>query len=436
MDTRLILQITLGLIGALILVVGGLLILELTRDAETQVIERVVEREQDTKEKENPWASEDNREAAISLVKRKKVAESDTEEDDEPTRISEMLDDEKFIEDKLKITSGEAAGWEAFWWGETKYGPQFYLVRYAFEDANIRVGPAWLVDLKEQKVVPKNVLATVAENPQDGVKSDYYDKAEQVVAAITNHRFESGVNLGGALLLYFSQRTGDTDDDTILGWTIDHDRGNKFDAYFQWVEEGEPTYAEFKFDYDRKALRAVNLQAADIMRAGEEFEQTEQVDIMPRSYDPDQKRWLGPAAKQCAQPRHRSRCKALASVLKESELVESLEWLLTAQANTPKDFERCKKRRNCRFMPERRDDDNYRILYVFNLEKEDEFNHKDPDIKWACEHSLKADKEREKDKAWGENGQCVAWDVNSKTGEITPVGETSTVAYRAVRPRS
>ncbi|MFW6058194.1 MAG: hypothetical protein ACOC9W_05005, partial [Persicimonas sp.] len=142
MDTRLILQITLGLIGALILVVGGLLILELTRDAETQVIERVVEREQDTKEKENPWASEDNREAAISLVKRKKVAESDTEEDDEPTRISEMLDDEKFIEDKLKITSGEAAGWEAFWWGETKYGPQFYLVRYAFEDANIRVGPA------------------------------------------------------------------------------------------------------------------------------------------------------------------------------------------------------------------------------------------------------------------------------------------------------
>ncbi|MFW5967682.1 MAG: hypothetical protein ACOCV2_09205, partial [Persicimonas sp.] len=328
MDTRLILQIALGAIVLLILVVGGLILFEVTRDADTEVIERVVERDDEPEERENPWASSDNREAAITLVERRKV-----EGDDDERTVAEVLEDDDFVTDKLALGGDvEKNGWESTWWGETKYGPHFYLVRYQYEDANITVGPAWLVDLKEQKVVPKNVLAQVAESPEEGTESEYHDKADQVVGAITNHRFDSGVNLGGALLVYFSERAGDSDEDTIIGWTIEHDRGNKFDAYFQWVEDGEPTHAEFKFDYDRKALRADNLQAADIMRTGEEFDESDEpVDIRPRAYDADKGAWVGG---QCKKQPDQDGCVALATVLEEDELTESLGWLLTAQAKT------------------------------------------------------------------------------------------------------
>lgn len=435
MDTRLILQITLGVIGALILVVGGLITYELTRDATTQVVETVVDEDEVEEKKENPWASQKARKAAIKLVKRQEVDRDDDkskkdDEEGEAKTLADMMSDEKFVEKKLKITGAEPAGWEATWWGETKYGSYYYLVRYVFEDANIRVGPAWLVDLKAQKVVPKNVLAKVAENPEEGVKSDYYDKAQQVVSAITNHRFDSGVNLGGALLLYFRERAATSDEDTILGWTIDHDRGNKFDAYFQWVEDGEPTYAEFKFDYDRKALKAVNLQAADIMRAGEEFTEKKPVDIMPQSYNASQDKWVKGACRKA--PRHPG-CRSLATVLGNKPLVESLEWMLTAQANTREEFEVCKERHNCRFVPQKKEDKVWRVLYIYNLDKKDKFDRRHQDEEWACKHSLKADKKSDE---WGKKGQCMAWDVDVKSGEITPVDQTSTLAYRAIHPRS
>jgi hypothetical protein len=424
-------------LGAFILIVGGLIGYELTREADTQVVERVVERDNDQNEEINPWASAANRQAAIKLVKRQPVHGLDKKyqkgAEDKATTVAEILDDEKFVKDKLNITSAEPTGWEATWWDETKFGPQYYLVRFAFSDANIRIGPAWLVDLKDQKVVPKNVLAQVADNPETGVKSDYYDKAQQVVSAITNHRFDSGVNLGGSLLLYFKQRVETSDEDTILGWTIDHDRGNKFDAYFQWVEDGSPTYAEFKFDYDRKALKAVNLQAADIMRAGEEFDEEEPVDIMPQSYNAKGKSFVeGPCKKM---PKHPG-CRSLATVLSNDALIESLQWMLTGHAKTGTEFEVCKEKGNCRFQPQKKDKSTYRVLYIYNLEKKDKFDPRHVDDEWACKHSLKSDDDKKEAEGWASKGHCMAWDIDVKSGKFTPVDQTSTLAYRAIHPRS
>lgn len=447
MDSRLALQITLGVLVALIVVVGGLITYELTRDAETQVVETVVEAKTDNKVKPNPWASEANRQAAIKLVKRQKVKleESDDAkkkpatkdgEEEAPTRVEDLMGDKEFVEKKLKLNNVEPVGWKAQWWGDTKFGPQFYLVKYEFKDAYIGVGPTWLVDLKTQKIMPKNVLANVALDPGNGVKSGYYDKAAQVVSAITNHRFESGVNLGGALLLYFAENVEKTEEDTILGWTIVHDRGNKFDAYFQWTENGESTYAEFVFDYDRKALRSVNLQAADIMRAGEAVTHTESVNIMPQSYDAAKREWVGPAKKASKRRSTRARFKALANVLNEEELVESFQWLLTGQGTKPEDFDRCREKHNCRFIPQKKDKNTYRVLYIFNVDREKSFNPKERDSEWVCQYSLNVDEKAKKEKGWASKSRCVAWDVDTKTDTITPIGHTSTLAYRAIHPRT
>lgn len=413
METRTILQIALAVIVLAVVGLGGYIIWEFTREAETTVVQEVVMAEPPSEEYINPWSNKGD--AAISLVKRvqitpplfpsdeddKKKKRNGDEEEDAPT-LGEVMENEKFVAEVLKI-KGEPIGWRAQWWEETKYGPSFFLVRHSFRDADILVGPAWLVDLKTQKVVPKNLPARVAENPKAAMQSEYYDKKKQIVSAIANHRFDGGMSLSGALLVYF-ERMKAADKDTIEGWTIDHDRGNLFRAYFQWVEGGEPTYAEFEFDFDAKALKPVNLQAANIMRVGEDFER-ERVSIMPASYDPKaskRNRWKGPARKQCRTASNRARCNALAMILDEAEVVESLEWLLTARSEGPEEFEKCQEARDCSWRPEA-GEGKYAIRYVYKLGDDAE--------------------------------RTVSWEVNLKTGEIIPTDRISSLAFSAIRPR-
>ncbi|MBA2662582.1 MAG: hypothetical protein H0U74_09830 [Bradymonadaceae bacterium] len=412
MDTRRILQIVLGFIVVLVVVMGAVTVYQVTREAETIIVKKVTRASDEKAEVVNPWS--DKGDAAIALVKRVRVAQpaptptkKGAAAEEAPANVGDMLESEEFIRSKLKIASATNLGWQATWWGETQYGPSYFLVRFAFQDENITVGPAWLVDIRSQKVIPKNVLAQVVEDPQQGVNSDYYDKAQQVVSAITNHRFESKMNLAGALLLYFEQRDEVAESDTILGWTIDHDRGNLFKAYFQWVENNERTYAEFDFDFDAKALKSVNLQAAQIMRVGEEFEVDSRVSIMPGTYNPSEpraaNRWTGAARQQCQRPQHRDGCKALSMLLDQSELIETLEWLLTARANTAEDFEACKQARKCHWSPGTEENGIVRVNYSFNL---------------------------------GESAQTITWEVSLQKGSVEPVDRVSQLAFRAIHPRS
>lgn len=408
MDTREILQIVLGIIIALVVILGGLMIYTLTREAETVIVEELSDENRTVRERRNPWA--DQGEAAIALVSRAAVKTEG--EEGGPATIGALLEDEKFVQDKLKITSGKREGWNAQWWGETSYGPSFYLVRYAFLDENITIGPSWLVDLQTQKVVPKNVLAKVTQDPKEGVKSDYYDKANQVVAAIASHRFSGNINLGGALLRYFEERGSAGDEgDRVLGWTVDHDRDERFQVYFQWTAGGEATYASFEFDFDQKALRALNLQAHEIMRVGEEFEPLERVSIMPRTYDPKQplasQRWQGAARQQCRQTRHQDRCKALATILDDERLIETLEWVLTVSGESSEEFRRCQQPEGsnpppCRWNPREKEKDVFLISYQYDL---------------------------------GDKSQEISWEVHLKEEKVVPVDALSELAYRAVHPR-
>lgn len=417
MDTRLVLQIVLGVIVTLIVVSGILMVVVLTREAETVVVQDVAEERTTTRERRNPWA--DQGAAAVALVQRSRVRGAPGHGiSREGLTVGSLMESEPFVRETLKIGSGESQGWTADWWGETKYGPSFYLVRYAFLDGAITIGPAWLVDLQEQKVVPKNVLAEVVSNPETGVRSDYYDQARQVVSAMTNHRFPSGLNLGGALVRYFGGVDVTQSENRVVGWTVDHDRNEIFQAYFQWEENGETTYAHFEFDYQRRALRAANLQAHGIMREGERFDPLEKVSIMPRSYNPRERRavnrWQGGARSQCQQPAHRDGCRALATILDNTDLVETLEWVLTQTPESARQFSRCQEPRDgepplCRWRPVRGENDVFRVYFEYFLGDVD------------AEENPEAEQ--------------IIWDVHLSEGRVTPVDIFSEVAYRAVHPR-
>lgn len=421
METRTLLQIVLGTIAAAIVVIGVALVYELTRSPSTQIIEKRFEQEKkEKKEEKNPW--EDREQEAIELVKNKEVGELEDEtlemigveeEDDEErtVTIAQVIKNDTFVAEKLHLGGPKRKGWEAEWWGETKYGPYFYLVQYGFEDANVTIGPTWLVQLEDEKVVPKNISAQVATNPKEAVESEYYGKSERVVTAMVQHTFESGVNLGGTLLTYFDERTDMKEDDEVLGWTIQHEREEIYTAYFQWVESGEPTYARFEFDYERKALKAANLHAGNIMRAGESFEEKEPVSVLPTQFDSDadspSEQWTGAAGEQYrnATGEKRDTFEALGTVLNERNLITALEWLLRVRAKTPEEFEKCKKKRNCSWKTDRKEEGIYSVTYAYDL---------------------------------GEGEQEIEWKVELKDDEenqIQPVGRLSKLAYRAVNPR-
>ncbi len=411
MDIRRILQVVLGALIASILLLGAVIVYQLTREPSTVVVRNVQEDEQEetTEESQHKW--EGRGEQAVALVQETSIGELDQKtrshlSRDDVSTLGALVEHGWFVEHRLHTSDFESAGWRAEWWGETKYGASYYRVQYAFRDGAVVVGPTWLVDLKRDEVVPKNVLARVATSPEEGISSEYYDKSEEVVSAMTRHTFDSGLTLAGALLLYFERRTTDREDD-LQGWTIQHDRDALFTAYFQWREDDRTIYAEFDFDYDRKALKAVNLHAANIMQRGEQFESSDPVDILPTHYNPDARRpgaqWTGPARDQYRDPDKRDHLDALGTVLHKQEMIGALEWLLRVRTKTPEQFDKCKSDRNCKWNPEERDDGTYRVTYIYDL---------------------------------GEGEQTIGWDVDLEDEALEPVDRVSRLAYRVVHLRN
>lgn len=439
METRQILQIVLAVIILSIVGLGIFIFLSFGTKAQATVVKEVIvdnsaPPEVNPYEKQGPTAvelvkvrtarvpatlSEDEKKAAKK--NRGNQKEGEEEGPTETIPIATLLERDDFIKNTLKLDNYEKLGWKVQWWGETEFGEWFYLVTYAFKDAHITVGPSWLVDLKQAKVVPKNVLARVVMNPRQAVSDDYYDKHKQVVSALASHRFESGLTLSGALLLHFENREESSEGDSILGWTIEHDRGTLFRAYFQWVEAGEPTYAEFEFDYEAKALKASNLQAADVMRIGEDFAKTERADIMPESYDPSAQRgknWTGRAKKACSSRKMRDQCQSMSTMFEQREIVEALEWLLTAQAQNSESFKACKESRQCKWSSKPKDgaENVYVVSYIYNLGED-------------------GNKDGEDDGSATKGERTVAWEVALKDEKITPVDRISQAAWLAIHPR-
>jgi hypothetical protein len=409
METRNILKIALGVVGGSIVIVGGLLVYELFFWTSTTVVEQQIETGSPVEQVDkNEW--EGRGDDAISVTKAKRVQgldDVDSSFETENPTLDVVLGKESFRKDVLNYPAAQPVGWQAEWWGETKYGDHFYRVRYGLKHGAVTVGPSWVVNLKTDEARPKNLSARVAQHPREGRESEYYGKDQQVISAITSHTFESGVTLGGTLLLYFTRRTDQDDSNDILGWTIEHDRDARFDAYFQWKEGDRTTYAAFQFDYEDRALKASNLHAGEIMEVGEGFSDETAVNILPQMYDASgdqpEDRWTGKAADQYAQPKFRDKFQALGAILSRSDLIDGIEWLLTSEVDDPAAFESCKKDKRCRWIPEHLEGDTYKVIYQYKLE--------------------------------GQQEKTIAWKVDLESDSIDPVDRVSQLAYRVLHPR-
>jgi hypothetical protein len=307
-----------------------------------------------------------------------------------------------WFETTFKTGALEEAGWRAH-----PAKAEWYFVGFYRMDGLIRVGPMWLINLADGRILPKNAMARAGMNPRVATAGKHFARQKQVIGAIANHKFKSGVTLGGVMLIHFSRLARRGADDRIVGWTVIHDYGESYRAHFQWVQGGAATYADFEFQFDKKAVRARNLQAGNLMNLGRDFQRKERVSIMPASYNPDalraKDRWIGKSRKACAAAANAPRCRALARVLQDKALIGSLEWLLTSQAGDAGKFSACKADRRCKWTPREKGEGVFEVEYTF-----------------ALEGSLEGK---------------ATWEIDMLKNHIVPRDEIAEMAFLAVHPR-
>ncbi len=413
MSRRQILYIILSFIITTLLLLVVALVLVLSQKKDVQIVWAEVEEQKvETKRKKGKW--EDKGKQAILMVRQVQVpdpmaTEKKRRRDEEPEMATVgKLAAKEYFEKTFKMSGLEAQGWRARYLRDA-----YYFVSYQRSDGLINVGPTWLVDLKSKKVLPKNAMAlSLSETSSESVK-DFFEREKQVIGAVANHAFESKINLGGVMLIHFSKFKKRTEEDRIVGWTVVHDYGDNYRAYFQWVENGEPTYADFEFDYAKKRLRSRNLQAANFMNMGRDFVASERVGITPSNYNADataaRERWLGRFRKACANRKFSAQCRATDRLLQDRAMIEAVEWLLTVKADSVEEFNDCKTSKDggppsCSWQPELLEDDVYSIKYNYDL------------------------------KSTGKGS--IAWEINLKKNVIIPRNDLAEMAFRAVHSRT
>lgn len=208
------------------------------------------------------------------------------------------------------------------------------VLTYTFH--GIVFGPRWFVQMDPNGpqpagsggVVATNALALFLHEPARVDQLRYYNRSDEVVEALTNHRFDNGTRLGAALLIQFLGR-GQTDVDQVIGWTvipdeIDPDGELVYSAYFQWREgDGfEDAIWRVGFRGGQVSFRARDRRADTIMGAGA-VDAGERIDIRPVSMrDVDRP----------ADAERDPRVRALRHVLTDERIVEAVGALLAYRA--------------------------------------------------------------------------------------------------------
>lgn len=307
-------------------------------------------------------------------------------EDEIPVRhktLQELIDS-KYLEERFAMSFLERGNWRALHL-ETdqrdKSDPNrpveivddpFYEVYLEYIDGEVKIGPVWVVDVTTGELVPRNEMAEFFEfTPDDSERAkEILDRPERVVRAITNHKFKSsGIELGGVILLHFvaareekqaAAKKKDAGEDRIVGWTVAHDFRDTYNAYFQWIENGKPKVAQFRFDWSEQRLEPRGLNAIDLMVEGEERQKIETVSIWPTTYTndlniPPHARWDKESgchsAKDAEDKRIERTCSAFTRVLEQVDFIESVQWLLTRDEESVQRFEACKTNRKCTWQP-------------------------------------------------------------------------------------
>lgn len=232
--------------------------------------------------------------------------------------------------DALRRPGVERLDWRA----ERVRSHTVYRVDLAFRFHGVEFGPRWFVQMDPDGtqpegsagVVPANGLAQHLHRTSLDDDLRYLNRAEEVLQALTEHRFGDGIRLGSALLIFFEGRPSETERE-IIGWHVvpedtDPAQDLVYHAFFQWREDGVTQDAWWEVNLTTRAFQAKDLQANDIMAGAAAVATSELIDIRPRTLDLS----TDPGAES------NPRVRALRYVLADDRLVEAVGALLGVRA--------------------------------------------------------------------------------------------------------
>lgn len=397
MRQRTQLKLAAGLLAFVILLLGVLLLVVLagrqkSRDAllaslgtqATAVAAQVIPAD--------PWAG---REAdAIAQVQARSVVSPDGTSHTILARVdSGLLSQNLQFFQELGIASG-------VWTGRRIQSTAVYEVRYLLTYHGLDFGPRWLVQLDPDGLRPEgsdgllatNALAKLLENADPSTLWRYFNRSEEVLTALTEHRFDSGMRLAASLLIYFQGRLGEQSELDVIGWAIlpediDPQGEMVYRAVFQWREGDRVEDAIWQVSYQggQPTFRPRDRRADEIMALGAQTQATDVLDIRPMSMREE----MNPRTEP-------DNCRrALRFLLADTRIVEAVGAVLAHRARTT-------------------------ALEYLNWH-----------VDVLAEDPARCTVEYNYSQA-GEQ-RAVAWQVAHSTGERYPVDEIARVAERAVR---
>lgn len=298
----------------------------------------------------------------IDAVAEQKANHSDKPIDVAFSRVTiDSLVEAQFLEKKFNMNFLKKGEWRALHLdcddlGSKKQTPDAqYEVYLDYSDESAMVGPVWIVDLDNKDVVARNDMASVFNRNLSNYEAinENLERPANVVRAIISHKFDSGIDFGGVLLLHFHKLISDPKhkNDEIIGWTVMHEFKDEYVAYFQWRELGETRIAKFLFNWETKGIIPVGLLASELMNMGENMSSVKAVNIMPNDYIdniqiPRNERWSKKHG--CRNKDLRNICTAFVKVLEQREFVNAMAWLVTnGEPDATRRVERCKDNKKC-----------------------------------------------------------------------------------------
>jgi hypothetical protein len=212
-----------------------------------------------------------------------------------------------------------------------------YEVLLRFTWNGLAFGPRWLVQMDPEGMRPEgsdgllatNALARVLETPDATAQWRYFNRSDEVLTALTEHRFESGLRLASSLVVYFANRETSESRVEVLGWavipeSIDPNGELVYRAYFVWREGDRIEDAVWQVSYQGgvPSFRPRDRRAEEIMGVAAGTDPETLIDIRPMTMRDD----VPPA--QESEPCRR----ALRHLLADVRIVESVGAVLAIRA--------------------------------------------------------------------------------------------------------
>ena len=161
-------------------------------------------------------------------------------------------------------------------------------------------------------------------------------EANDVHREFLAHQLPSGVSLGGAVVVYLTERSFETPGFEVSNWRMRSRGGDDYRFDIGWEGEAEETAGRrpvaFLFERSEGAVTAESKAGEAVLERATRLEKKDLPNVLPKSYvpDPDEgvSHWTGRARKVCRSANFSDNCRTMEAFFQKERVIEDLGWMM------------------------------------------------------------------------------------------------------------